>query len=307
MGRLSGVRRVGDRRATTARRLQRVAGLAALAVLLGAIGASGSLANSRHRLIRAGAVAHRTPNPLTHGQLIRPLGINTNKSTNWSGYNQGALSTGKLFHSITGTWTVPTASSHKSGQAEYSADWIGIGGGCVDSSCQVTDPTLIQTGTEQDVSSSGATSYSAWYELIPAPSITISGVKVHPGDRMSASISEVVSGTELWKIVLKDLTNNESYTTTVPYSSTHATAEWIEETPLILGTGGGFAALPNLTTPAFDHGTVNGATANLKSSQEIQLTSSSGSVIADPSGPDPDKDGFNVCAWASACAAPGSS
>jgi hypothetical protein len=275
-------------------------------VVLGAVAASGSLASSRH-LIRSHAVAHTAAAVSAHGQLIRPLGINTSKSTNWSGYNQGALSTRKLFHSITGTWTVPTASAHQAGQAEYSADWIGIGGGCVNSSCRITDPTLIQTGTEQDVSASGSTSYSAWYELIPAPSIAIKSVKVHPGDRMYASISEVVSGSELWKIVIKDLTDGGAFTKTVPYSSTHATAEWIEETPLIIGTGGGFAALPNLTTPAFDHGTVNGTNANLNASQEIQLASSSGSVIADPSAPDPDNDGFNVCAWASTCAAPGSS
>src|SRR5947209_11957524 len=80
--------------------------------------------------------------PLAHGQLIHPF--NANQSNNWFGYNQGALEQGgKLFNSIAGNWTVPRASQHTKCQAEYSSTWIGIGGGCVDSGCLVTDPTLI--------------------------------------------------------------------------------------------------------------------------------------------------------------------
>jgi hypothetical protein len=245
-----------------------------------------------------------------HGQLLRLAPhpqVNANQSQNWFGYNQGTLEQGdKLFHSITGQWIVPTVSQHTKGQAEYSSDWIGIGGGCVNASCSATDSTLIQTGTEQDVSAGGSRAYSAWWELVPAPSTTIT-MKVAPGDRMSASIAEVVANSEVWKITLKDVTRGESFSTTVPYPSTHLTAEWIEETPLILGTSAGFAALPNASSPVFDHATTNGQAAHLKSSEELQLINSSGKVIGDPSAPDPDADGFNACAWASSCAAPGSS
>lgn len=259
-----------------------------------------------------GLTTEKTKTPNAHGQFIVPLGggvLKTNQSNNWSGYNQGTLEQGsKLFNSIGGQWTVPTASQHTGGQAEYSADWIGIGGGCVDASCTVTDPTLIQTGTEQDVNSNGTTAYSAWWELIPGPSLTISGMAIHPGDRMSSSIAEVVPNAEVWTISIKDLTTGQSYSTTVPYPSTHATAEWIQETPLILGTGASIAAQPNLTSPAFDLATTNGAPANLKPSEEMQLTDSSGNVIGNPSPPDSDADGFNICAWAgtSTCAAPSS-
>ena len=100
----------------------------------------------------AGASAKLT----SHGQLLKlgALHANTNTSTNWFGYNQGTLEKNDtLFNSITGDWTVPTATQHTSGQAESSSDWIGIGGGCVDSGCTVSDSTLIQTGTEQDVDS----------------------------------------------------------------------------------------------------------------------------------------------------------
>jgi hypothetical protein len=116
-----------------------------------------------------------------------------------------------------------------------------------------------------------------------------------------------VPNSNLWTITIKDLTNGQSYTTTVPYTSTHLTAEWIEETPLLLGTNAGFAALPNLTSPAFDLATTNGAPANLKSSEQMQLIDSGGTVIGSPSAPDPDADGFNACAWAGTCTAPSSS
>jgi hypothetical protein len=245
-----------------------------------------------------------------HGQLVAPLphlSAKTNHSSNWFGYNQGTLEQGgTLFHAITGDWTVPTATQHTSGQAEASSDWIGIGGGCIDAGCTTTDSTLIQTGTEQDVSSGGKASYSAWYELVPAPSLTISSMTVSPGDRMHASIAETVAGSNVWTISLEDVTRGESFSTTVPYSSTHATAEWIEETPLEIGTNAGFAALPNLSNPGFDLGTTNGAPVKLASSEEMQLVDSNGNVIGAPSGPDSDTDGFGACTWASTCTAPGS-
>jgi hypothetical protein len=238
----------------------------------------------------------------SHGQLLH-IRANTNQSSNWFGYNQGALEQGgTLFNSISGDWTVPTVSQHTAGQDEDSSDWIGIGGGCVDASCEVGDETLIQTGTEQDVSG-GQASYSAWWEIIPAPSISIS-MTVDPGDRMHASIAELVPDSDVWTITLQDLTQNETFTQTIPYPSTHDTAEWIEETPLELGTDAGFAALPDLTSPAFDDAMVNGHSANLTASEEIDLIDSNGDVIGTPSAPDPDADGFNACTWATTCAAP---
>lgn len=255
-------------------------------------------------LVTASATA--APSVTAHGQLLN-IKANTNQSGNWFGYDQGSLERGgTLFTAITGDWTVPTASLHSPAQNEYSSDWIGIGGGCVDTGCSVGDNTLIQTGTEQDVSATGQTSYAAWWEIIPGPSISIS-MTIKPGDRMHSSIAETVPDSNVWVITLQDVTRNETFTQTVPYSSTHATAEWIEETPLLLGANAGFAALPSLTSPVFDNATVNGAPANLTASEEIQLIDSNGNVIGTPSAPDTDKDGFNACTWATSCAAPSSS
>jgi Peptidase A4 family len=131
---------------------------------------------------------------------------------------------------------VPTATQHTAAEAEDSADWIGIGGGCVDSGCTVTDSTLIQTGTEQDVSSTGAASYDAWYELVPAPEFEISDMTIEPGDSMHASISEVVNDANVWTITIQDAT-------------------------------------------------VNGASADLQSSEQMDLVDSNGDVIGAPSSP----------------------
>src|ERR1700733_2712996 len=74
-------------------------------------------------------------------------------STNWAGW----IASGTTFTGVQSSWTVPPVVPSQS--AEYSAQWIGIDG--------VLDSDLIQTGTGQ-ATSGGTTSYSAWYELLPA-------------------------------------------------------------------------------------------------------------------------------------------
>jgi hypothetical protein len=288
------------------------AGLAAMAVALFATSSSASAAAAHgqrlHILLLHGLPSLRGLHGLHRLHRLDGLSLHANKSSNWFGYNQGALEQGvKLFTSVGGDWTVPTATQRNPGQAENSADWVGIGGGCVDAGCTLTDATLIQTGTEQDVSSSGQATYSAWWEILPAPAVTVS-MQVSPGDHMHADIREALPGVPLlWTITLQDVTRSETFSITLPYVSTMLSAEWIEEGPLILGLGAGFATLPNLTSPNFDLATANGAPANLQPSEAVQLIDSSGAVISTPSSPDSDHDGFAACTWATSCAPPPSS
>ena len=231
--------------------------------------------------------------------------VGTSQSSNWSGYNQGTLEDGnEMYTSISGTWTVPKVSQHTPNEAEYSSAWTGIGGGCLDAGCTVTDNTLIQAGTEQDVSSTGTPSYSAWWEIIPQPSTPVT-LAIAPGNRIHVTITEVSNA--MWTIVISNLTTRHKVTVNTPYSSTHATAEWIVETPLVVGTGGGFAPLPNLTTVHFDKSLTDGVNPALVATEQVQLINGSSQVIAQPSSPDPDADGFNDCAWKTRCAAPVSS
>jgi hypothetical protein len=247
--------------------------------------------------------------PVAHGHpihIVKPgLSANANESGNWFGYNQGSLEQGgEQFHSIAGDWTVPRARQHSKGQSEASSTWIGIGGGCVDAKCNTGDTTLIQTGTEQDVSASGKPSYSAWWEVIPGPAVGIGKLQVRAGDHMRASIAETVKRSNVWRITLSNITRHQTFKTTVPYTSTHATAEWIQETPIVIGTDAGLAALPNLSRTSFDRARVNGASAQLKASERILLTSND-KVIGTPSAPDRQRNGFALCTWATKCRAPG--
>ena len=255
--------------------------------------------------VLTGGSSSRAATPaVRHGSPIAV--VKANQSTNWYGYNQGAIEKGTLFHSITANWTVPTVTPHKRHEDEFSSTWGGIGGGCVDAGCLVGDNTLIQAGTEQDIVS-GKAEYSAWWEIIPAPSVTITNMTIAPGDSMHLDIHEVVPNSEVWSITLTNVTRNQTFNQTVPYSSTYATAEWINETPLLLGANAGFAALPNVARTVFDNGTVNGANPGLTAAEEMQLVNANtNKVYAVPSAPDRDTDGAALCSWTTSCAAPSS-
>jgi len=136
----------------------------------------------------------------------------TAESTNWSGY----IATGSDFTAVSAQWVVPTVQPSEASQ--FSSTWIGIDG--------ATNTSLIQAGTEQDTSD-GATTYYAWYELLPALSIPVEYVS--PGDVMKVSIVENSPGT--WSIVIADLTSEQTVSGSVAYNTPQTSAEWIEEAP----------------------------------------------------------------------------
>lgn len=233
-------------------------------------------------------------------------GVNTTQSSNWSGYNIGAdypqVAAGTTFTSVSGQWTVPSATQHTAGQAENSATWVGIGGGCVTDNCAVTDNTLIQAGTEQDVSASGQASYDAWWEIIPEPETMVS-LPVTAGNAVQVTISETTIPGQ-WSILIDNLTTGQKFTTTTPYSSSEGSVEWIEETPLEIGTGGAaVATMPNLSTVQFTSASYNAVNPGFQAIDEIQLTSNN-MTEATPSAPGPTLNSFNDCTWATTCAAP---
>ena len=139
----------------------------------------------------------------------------TNTSRNWSGY----VATNGTFTGVTGSWTVPSVTA--SANAEADATWVGIGG--------VSSNDLIQIGT-QAITQNNVTTYEAWYELLPTASTAIS-MQVNAGDSMSASISQI--GTGSWQVSIRDNTNNQSFSTTLSYNSSLSSAEWIEDLPVI--------------------------------------------------------------------------
>lgn len=143
----------------------------------------------------------------------------TTNSTNWAGY---AIHRPHVaFRSVEGTWTQPNAQCTP-GIRTYSSFWIGLGGFSLSSNA------LEQIGTEVDCKTSGAVHSTAWYELVPAPSVQLR-LTVHPGDVMHALVA--VSGRRV-QISLYDETRKRGFHKTLTTSFIDvSSAEWIVEAP----------------------------------------------------------------------------
>ncbi|MBV8219289.1 MAG: hypothetical protein JO325_12560 [Solirubrobacterales bacterium] len=170
----------------------------------------------------------------------------TTISSNWAGY--AVHRPGVTFRQVSGTWTQPGASC-VAGQPSYSAVWVGIGG------FKPTSTALEQIGTEVDCQATGNPVWSAWYELVPAPSKTISFV-VQPGDVVHAIVTVVGHRVTL---VLQNQTRDRTFRKTVVAPSIDASsAEWIVEAPSECINQFACQALPlaNFGSVAFDSATV---------------------------------------------------
>ncbi len=171
------------------------------------------------------------------------LGAATEISSNWSGYVATGLgstantaSTSTSFKNATGTWTQPATTCTATGTASSSAIWVGLGG------YSTTSTSLEQTGTSADCSAGGKPSYYAWYELVPAPSITVKNLKIVPGDVITASV--IVNGTEVL-MQIKNRTRKTVFTKRVTLASPDLTsAEWIAEAPSECSSNGFCSQVP---------------------------------------------------------------
>jgi peptidase A4-like protein len=149
-------------------------------------------------------------------------------SSNWSGYavtgigsTANVAATGMSFTDVTGTWRQPAATCTP-GQSTSAALWVGLGGYTVGSSA------LEQTGTSADCSSSGKATYYAWYELVPAASVTLK-LKIFPGDTITATV--LVHSTDVL-VQVKNRTRHTTFTRHLQMAAPDLTsAEWITEAP----------------------------------------------------------------------------
>jgi hypothetical protein len=245
------------------------------------------------------------PVPNSNGHGVKHL-RNEIETSNWSGYAVAHFETGITYTSASGTWTVPTVTQPSPNTAGYSASWVGIGGFCQDANCHKVDKSLIQLGTEQNISSSGTTSYQSWYELLPNPPVAIP-IKVSPGNVVTASLTDPSptspkhdptsrhgggTSTQEWTLTFTNISKGISWQTTLPYKSSLASAEWIEEAPT---SGGTILPLANYSTASFDSSTVNGnSNPSLTTKNGITMLDPQGQT-SNPSNPDSDTDGFSTC------------
>jgi hypothetical protein len=212
-------------------------------------------------------------------------------TSNWSGYAVAHFETGQTYLSATATWTVPavTFQPDASGStAEYSSTWVGIGGFCENALCTKADRSLIQLGTEQDVSSGGVTQYYAWYEMLPQFPVQIP-VAINPGDNITASlqcVSACTSKKQNWMLSMVNSTTGRQWSQTFAYGSSRLSAVWIEEAPY----SGGVLPLADFGTIGIDPGSVIGSLS--LQTNGIQMVDPWGQTAIPSS---PGGFAFNVC------------
>jgi hypothetical protein len=137
-------------------------------------------------------------------------------SANWAGYS----ASGRQFSSVSGSWVQPAADC-RSGSGD-SAFWVGLGGTSNGSQA------LEQAGTQSNCTSTGATEYFAWYELLPAAPVRVD-LPVKPGDRITTRVS--VTGSTV-TVTIRNTTTGNSVTEHLHGSSIDtSSAEWVAEAP----------------------------------------------------------------------------
>jgi Peptidase A4 family len=156
----------------------------------------------------------------TIASVLAPAALaDTTSSLNWAGYavHRPALT----FSTVSGSWRQPRVHCSP-GMPTYSAFWLGLGG------YRLNAPALEQTGTEIDCNPAGRAVSSAWYELVPGPSVPIR-LTVHPADLVRASVT--VAGHRV-SIRLDDVTRHRGFHKTVYAPAVDvSSAEWIVEAP----------------------------------------------------------------------------
>lgn len=158
---------------------------------------------------------------LAIGGLVFPAAAlaDTAESSNWAGY--AAHRNGVSFRSVFAKWTEPRIKCTR-GKRSYSSFWVGLGGFSANSQA------LEQVGTEADCRVSGKAVTSAWYELVPQPSIPVKLI-VRPGDVVQGQVTVVGNSVDA---KLTDLTRHHSFHKTLHASIVDASsADWIVEAP----------------------------------------------------------------------------
>ncbi len=271
--------------------------LARLAFTFVCVGlAAGGMLKSDERAAEAtspGRAAHHPMHPHRdeNGRMMRGARHEA-QTDNWSGYFVAQYQTGQSYTSAQGTWTIPaatfTGTASRTNTTQYSATWVGIGGTCSNESCSASDNTLIQLGTEQDAFQRGSANYYAWYEMLPADSVTIPN-PVQPGDRITASLNCTASctaPTQSWTLSMTDFTAGWSWSQTFSYASPRLSAEWIEEaTSTCSGSNCTVQPLADFGTVTLSPGTANGANPFLSLDQNGIIMFDTAGQTAQPSAP----------------------
>ena len=199
-------------------------------------------------------------------------------SLNWSGY--GISGTG--ITAINASWVLPQIAS--SNTLTSDSTWVGIGG--------IANSDLIQIGTDAFTSGSQL-NYQVFYETLPQPPVIVP-LTVSAGNSVTASIFETSSNQ--WNLSIRNNTTGQDFQITIPYTSTHSSAEWIEE--MQSNEGNAFIPLDNFSPIQFSGCSViqGGVTLNISqsNSQMISMIDGSNQPLTNVSTLTGDGAGFTV-------------
>ncbi len=215
----------------------------------------------------------------------------TSTSSNWSGYVVSQA--GTTYTDVKGSWIQPAATCPARNNA-YSSFWVGLGGS------SSTSTGLEQIGTSADCQSGHPATY-AWYELVPAPPITIP-LTISAGDAVSAEVS--VTGTTV-SLLITDTTTGATFSKQLTVAGPDlSSAEWVAEAPSQCDARGSRCSvlpLANFATALFSASaaTGNGHTGTISDAAwtSTAITLGNGRVAAAvPSALSADGSSFSV-AW----------
>ena len=225
--------------------------------------------------------------PEAHHRAVPHIRNRNGTSQNWGGYavaSNLAAPTSGVVSDVKGTWTVPSLSPSES-SSTYSSSWVGIDG--------YSDNTVEQIGTEQDLTRAGP-DYYAWFEMYPKVGYRILNFPVEADDTISAEVH--YAGNNRFKLTIRNVTKNVSFSTTQRSKAKRQSAEWIVEPPY----SGGILPLADFGTISFSacSATLNGNTGSIGASawqhDAITMAYHDGIIKAQPSNLTGGGTGFSV-------------
>jgi hypothetical protein len=245
--------------------------LVSLASLTAAALAAGTTRSANGKA--SAVISHRPPAFL----------IGHSNSLNWAGYSSYAGN--GTFTDVKGSWTQPAATC--TNKTTYSSFWVGLDG--------YNSNSVEQLGTEADCSH-GRPVYSAWWEIYPSPSNTISGFTVTPGVTYTAEVKYNGGGS----FTLSLSGGGHSFSTTKTLSNPAlSSAEWIAEAPSMCAGNCRVLPLTNFGTVNFSGSSANGKAINNSawSYDPLTMVTNGLQVKAAPSSLDSTGSAFSVT-WA---------
>jgi Peptidase A4 family len=165
----------------------------------------------------------------------------------------------------------PTADCSTTNRSTYSSFWVGLDG--------YNSNSVEQIGTDADCSH-GRASYYAWYEMYPAPSVSIANFPITPGTAYTAEVKYTGNGS----FTLTLAGGGRSFSTTQTLQNApRSSAEWIAEAPSLCAGGCHITPLTDFGRVDFTGASADSAAIDSWSYDPLTMITNGGQAKAQPS------------------------